>query len=47
MQTSYGPFLGGKRICLGSTFAPMMAEKILKEILVSNFKFEFVDDNNY
>ena len=30
---SYGPFLGGKRICLGKTFAENMAKCIIPIIL--------------
>ena len=39
---SYSPFMGGKRICLGKTFAENMA-KCLLAIILSQVKFEFVD----
>ena len=39
---SYGPFLGGKRICLGKTFVET-ASKFIGPTLISHFDFEFVD----
>lgn len=43
---SFGPFLGGKRICLGKTFAESMAKSILT-IIVSQLRFEFLDQIYY
>ena len=43
---SYGPFLGGKRICLGKTFAENMAKCIIT-IILSQVKFEFVNPLHY
>ena len=39
---SFMPFLGGKRICLGKTFAEIVA-KIVGPNLIMNFDFEYVD----
>ena len=39
---SFMPFLGGKRICLGKTFAEATS-KIIGPSLIMNFDFEFVD----
>ena len=39
---SFGPFLGGKRICIGKTFAESIARVILPQIL-SQLDFELVD----
>jgi cytochrome P450 len=39
---SFSPFLGGKRVCLGKTFADMVSRVIAPNILY-NFDFEFVD----
>jgi cytochrome P450 len=39
---SYGPFLGGKRVCLGKTFAENIGKTILS-ILFTSLDFEFVD----
>jgi cytochrome P450 len=39
---SFGPFLGGKRICLGKTFAEVIS-KISGPNLIWHFNFEFVD----
>lgn len=39
---SFSPFLGGKRICLGKTFAEIVA-KFVVPALLSRFEFEFVD----
>jgi cytochrome P450 len=41
---SYGPFLGGKRICLGKTFAENIAKATIA-IIISTLDFEFVDQN--
>jgi cytochrome P450 len=42
---SFGPFLGGKRICLGKTFAEYFA-KIVTSIITYNYEFKFVDESN-
>ncbi len=42
---SYSPFLGGKGVCLGKTFADMVSRVIAPNILY-NFDFEFVDEVN-
>lgn len=39
---SFAPFLGGKRICLGKTFAEMTS-KIVGPKLIYNFDFTFVN----
>jgi cytochrome P450 len=39
---SFNPFLGGKRICLGKTFAEIVA-KFVVPALLSRFTFELVD----
>ena len=39
---AWTPFLGGKRICLGKTFAEVAA-KYLWAMLIYNFDFEFVN----
>lgn len=39
---SFGPFLGGKRICLGKTFVEAIS-KIIGPTLLSSLDFEFVD----
>ena len=43
---SYGPFLGGKRICLGKTFAETMVKSIIP-IIISQVNFDFVDKEHY
>ena len=43
---SYGPFLGGKRICIGKTFAENLVRCVLS-IIVSQLDFEFVDKSLY
>ena len=40
---SFGPFLGGKRICLGKTFVEIVS-KIVSPTIFYNFDFEFVDN---
>jgi cytochrome P450 len=42
---SFGPFLGGKRICIGKTFAEYFA-KIVTSIITYNYEFKFVDESN-
>ena len=39
---SYGPFLGGRRVCLGKTFAEQIGKCILS-IIITQLDFEFVD----
>jgi cytochrome P450 len=39
---SYGPFLGGKRVCLGKTFAENIGKSILT-ILFTQIDFDFVN----
>jgi len=41
---SFNPFLGGKRICLGKTFAEIVA-KFVVPALLSRFTFELVDQD--
>lgn len=43
---SFGPFLGGKRICLGKTFAENIAKSILA-IITTQLDFEFEDKIHY
>ena len=43
---SYGPFLGGKRICLGKTFAENIGKCIIP-IIISQFDFEFTEKEMY
>ena len=39
---AFSPFLGGKRICLGKTFAETVS-KIVGPSILGHFDFEFVD----
>lgn len=39
---SFSPFLGGKRICIGKTFAEIVV-KLVVIGLVGKFNFEFAD----
>jgi cytochrome P450 len=39
---AFSPFLGGKRICIGKTFAETVA-KLVVVGLISKFNFEFSD----
>jgi cytochrome P450 len=39
---SFGPFLGGKRICLGKTFADLFLKAIVT-IIAYQYEFEFVN----
>ena len=41
---SFTPFFGGKRICLGKTFAETVA-KFVVPALLSRFTFDFVDQD--
>jgi len=43
---SFGPFLGGKRICLGKTFAENIA-KCMIPVIVNKLSFEFVNPEHY
>jgi cytochrome P450 len=43
---SYGPFLGGKRVCLGKTFAENIAKTIVPNI-ISQVKFRFLKPIHY
>ena len=43
---SYSPFMGGKRICLGKTFAELFS-KILLSLATWNYDMEFVDKEHY
>ena len=43
---SYGPFLGGKRICLGKTFAEYFG-KIIFIMMAWNYEFTFDDPRHY
>eukprot|EP00347_Sterkiella_histriomuscorum_P023205 403335549 len=43
---AFTPFLGGRRICIGKTFAEIVA-KIVVPALMCRFKFEFVDKERY
>ena len=43
---SFVPFFGGKRICLGKTFAEVVAKFVVPAIVMS-YDFEFVDKKVY
>ena len=43
---SFSPFLGGKRICIGKTFAENIAKTIIP-IIISQVNFTFVDPVHY
>jgi cytochrome P450 len=43
---SFGPFLGGKRICLGKTFVETIS-KIVGPTVLHNFDFEFSNKEHY
>ena len=43
---SFAPFLGGKRICLGKTFAEIIS-KVIGPSLFGMLDFTFVDPINY
>ena len=40
---SFIPFLGGKRVCVGKTFAETTFKFILP-LIMNKFKFEFLDE---
>jgi cytochrome P450 len=42
---SYMPFLGGKRVCLGKTFAEM-SSKMAAATILNTFDFEFVNPDH-
>jgi cytochrome P450 len=39
---SFGPFLGGKRVCLGKTFAETVS-RIVGPSIIQHFDYQFVD----
>ena len=43
---SYGPFLGGKRVCLGKTFAVNIA-KCMVPVIICSLDFKFDDPIHY
>ncbi len=43
---SFSPFLGGRRVCIGKTFAENMA-KVIIPIIVAQVSFEFVNQEFY
>ena len=43
---SFGPFVGGKRICLGKTFAEIMA-KVVGSAIISLYDFKFENESYY
>ena len=43
---SFSPFHGGRRVCLGKSFAESMA-KLVVPILISEFDFKFKKDEHY
>ena len=46
IPASYCPFLGGKRICMGKSFAENIA-KVIISIIMSQLEFDFVNPDNY
>jgi len=44
---SFSPFLGGKRICIGKTFAETSSKFIVAMFLPRLKDLEFVDKSNY
>lgn len=44
---SFGPFLGGKRICIGKTFAETSSKFIVAMLLKKVPNLEFVDKHLY
>ena len=44
---SFGPFLGGKRVCIGKTFAEQSSKFIVAMFLYKFGNLEFVDKRNY
>ena len=43
---AFGPFLGGKRICLGKTFVETVS-KFIGPTIIGHFDFKFVDPKNH
>ncbi len=43
---SFGPFLGGKRICLGKTFAENVI-RLMLTMITTQFDFAFVNEEYY
>ncbi len=43
---SFGPFLGGKRICLGKTFAENFGKCVLS-VVISQMDFTFTNSEHY
>ena len=41
---SFSPFLGGRRVCLGKTFAESIGKCVLA-VIMNQIQFEFVDPN--
>ena len=41
------PFLGGKRICLGKTFAEMVTKLTAFTFLNGDFDYQFMDEKDY
>jgi len=44
---SYGPFLGGKRVCIGKTFAELIAKFVVSSFIYKFPHLEFCDKANY
>jgi cytochrome P450 len=44
---SFAPFLGGKRVCVGKTFAENSFKVVLPLILKAFSDFDFVDPAHY
>jgi cytochrome P450 len=44
---SFVPFLGGKRVCVGKTFAENTFKVVLPLILKAYSDFDFVDEAHY
>ena len=42
---SFGPFLGGKRVCLGKSLAELMV-RVITPAIISQFDFEFVNPDH-
>ena len=43
---SFGPFLGGRRVCLGKTFAESISRYLLT-MIICQFEFDFCDEKYY
>jgi len=44
---SFGPFLGGKRICVGKTFAELIAKFVVASFINRFPDLEFCDKEHY